>query len=454
VDDRVPVDDKAAVLRAWRKMPIADRGEGIYLYDIEGKRYIDGAAGSSVVVNLGHGVKAIRDAMYRQMEKVSFAAPHVFATEPLLKLGRMVAERAPGTMRNNCRTWFTCTGTDAVDDAMRVTRQYFIAKGQRSKTLFISRWQSFHGNNLSVTGMHGATPRRRMYVGMNINSPHIPPAYCYRCPFEMALPSCRLKCARALETEIRQQGQENVAAFVAEPVVGTALGAVPAPDGYFQVIREICDKYGVLFIADEVMTAWGRLGYPFGIDDWGVTPDVIATAKGLTGGYATLAAMIAREEIWAALESSGTTYQAGHTMDLNPVACSAAIAAINYAEDHDLARNSRETGAYLLERLHELLDYDIVGDVRGKGLMCGLEFVRDKKTKEPFDPALRVSARFQEEAMARGLILFSCFGCVDGTMGDMMIITPPLIITRPQVDEMIVIIKDALEAFQKEALKG
>jgi adenosylmethionine-8-amino-7-oxononanoate aminotransferase len=441
--------DKAAVLRAWRPMPVADRAEGIYIYDVEGKRYIDGASGSSVVVNLGHGVKSIRDAMYAQMEKVSFAAPHVFANEPLLKLAKVVAERAPGTLKNNCRVWFTCTGTDAVDDAMRLTRQYFVSKGKRSKTLFIARWQGFHGNNLAVTGMHGTTPRRRMYVGMNINGPHIPPANCYRCPYEMTRATCQLKCARALETEIKQQGEENVAAFVAEPVVGAALGAVPAPDGYFQVIREICDKYDVLFIADEVMTAWGRIGYSFGIEDWGVTPDIIATAKGLTGGYATLAATIGREDIWQSIEDTGTPYLAGHTMDLNPVACSAALEAIKYAEENDLARNSRETGAYLLGRLQELLAYDIVGDVRGKGLMCGLELVKDKNTKEPFDPSVHASARLQDEAMARGLILFSCFGAAEGTAGDMMLVTPPLIITRSQVDELMAILKASIEAVQQ-----
>ena len=356
---------------------------------------------------------------------MSFAAPHVFANEPLLKLGDVVAERAPGTMRNNCRTWFTCTGTDAVDDAMRLTRQYFITQGKRSKTLFISRWNGFHGNNLAVTGMHGATPRRRMYAGLNINMPHIPPAYCYRCPFEMTRDTCNLKCARALETEIRQQGEENVAAFVAEPVVGTALGAVPAPDGYFQVIREICDKYDVLLIVDEVMSAWGRIGRWFGIEDSDVTPDIIATAKGLTGAYATLRPRSAGKSSgrrsrkrgrrsrqatrWTSIRSPVRRRPRGHLV----------------RRGARLLRNSRETGAYLLERLEELKDSDIVGDVRGKGLFSGIEFVRDPKTREPFDPDLHVSLRFQQEAMARGLILFSCFGSLNGVAGDMMLYPAP-----------------------------
>jgi adenosylmethionine-8-amino-7-oxononanoate aminotransferase len=448
--DEKAMDQKTAVHRTWRKMPVAERGEGIYLYDVDGKRYLDGSAGSSVVVNIGHGVQRINDAMYAQMRKVSFAAPHVFSNAPLLALGKMVAGHAPGTMENNSRAWFTCTGTDAVDDALRVTRQYFVSTGQRSKTLYISRWQGFHGNNIAVTGMHGHTGRRRMYMGLYINSPHIPPAYCYRCPFEMTYPACNLKCARALETEIRQQGEENVAAFVAEPVVGAALGAVPAPEGYFQVIREICDKYNVLLIADEVMTGWGRTGHWFGIEAWGVTPDIIATAKGMTSGYTTLAATIAREEIWAAIEKTGVPFLAGHTMDLNPVSCTGALEVIRYVEEYDLPKNARETGAYLLQRLEELKESDIIGDVRGKGLMCGFEFVKDKHTKAPFPTADKISARFQEAAMQNGLVLFSCTGCVEGVAGDMMLVTPPLVITPSQVDELIDLLKKTLTAFEKQ----
>jgi adenosylmethionine-8-amino-7-oxononanoate aminotransferase len=442
--------EKNAVQRMWRKMPVAERGEGIYLYDVDGKRYLDGSAGSSVVVNIGHGVKSVAEAMYTQMQKVSFAAPHVFSNEPLQRLGQVVAAHAPGAMKGNCRAWFTCTGTDAVDDAMRVARQYFVSIGQRSKTLFISRWQGFHGNNLAVTGMHGHTGRRRMYVGLNINMPHIPPAYCYRCPFEMTYPSCGLKCARVLETEIRQQGEENVAAFVAEPVVGAALGAVPAPDGYFQIIREICDKYNVLMIVDEVMTAWGRTGHWFGIEGWGVTPDIIATAKGMTSGYTTLAATIAREEIWAAIEKTGMAFLAGHTMDLNPVSCAGALEVLKFVETHRLLDNSREVGAYLLQRLGELLELEIVGDVRGQGLMCGFELVRNKQTKEPFDPSLKVSLKLQDEALKRGLVLFSCTGCVEGVAGDMLLVTPPLVITRVQVDELMDILKESLRAVQAD----
>ena len=444
---------KTVVHRFWdTTSPVAARGEGIYLYDQDGNRYIDGASGSSVVVNIGHGVQSVVEAMYEQGKRVSFAAPHVFTNEPLLRLGQMVSDRAPGTLRNNCRIWFSNTGTDSVDDAARLARQFFCATGRGTKYLIIGRWQGFHGNNLAVAGFSGHTFRRRLYFPMFVNTPHIPAAYCYRCPFELAYPSCGLKCARALETIIHQVGEENVAAFIAEPVVGAALGSVPGPPGYFDLIREICDRHDVLLIVDEVMTAWGRIGHWFGIEDWGVTPDIIATAKGISSGYTTMAATIAKEEIWQAIENSGLPFVAGHTMNQNPVACAGAVANLEYMQAHDLAANSRGVGAYLLQRLHELLDFAVVGDVRGKGLMCGLELVRDKATKEPFAPERKVSLLLEREAIKRGLILYSCAGCVEGVAGDMILVTPPLVITRQQVDDLIAITKEALQATE-EALQ-
>lgn len=440
------------VLRSWNTLPVAERGEGIYLWDTEGNRYIDGAAGSSVAVNIGHGVRPVLDAIAEQGRRVSLAAPHVFTTEPVLKLGELIAEKAPGTLRQNCRSWFSVTGTDSTDDSARLARQYFVNVGKQAKHVIISRWQSFHGNNIAVAGFSGHTLRRRYYYPMFVNSPHIPPAYCYRCPFEMTYPQCNLKCARALETLIRQTGEENVAAFIAEPVVGAALGAVPAPEGYFQLIREICDRYNVLLIIDEVMTAWGRTGRWFGIEDWSITPDIIATAKGLTSGYAPLAATIAAHDLWNPIRESGTVFLAGHTMNHNPVSCAAAVATIRYLEERDVLANVRTTGAYLLERMEELLEFRIVGDVRGKGLMCGMELVQNKSTKAPFSPEARASQVVKEEAMKRGLILFPCTGCVDGVEGDMMLVTPPLVITREQVDELISISKEALLAAEVRLL--
>jgi adenosylmethionine-8-amino-7-oxononanoate aminotransferase len=443
--------NEVLVHRDWqRQFPKVARTEGIYVYDENGRRYIDGSGGSSVVVTIGHGVREVLDAVVEQAERFWFHPAHAFANEPSLQLSDMIGALAPGEMRDACKVWLTCTGTDAVDDAARLARQYFVERGEPSRYQIISRWQAFHGNNIAVAGFSGITGRRRSFMPMYVNMPHIPPAYCYRCPYEHTYPECGLLCARALEREIRQQGPENVAAFIAEPVVGAALGAVPAPPGYFQAIRDICDRYGVLWIADEVMTGWGRTGAMFGVDHWGVTPDIIATAKGISSGYAPIAAIIARDSIWEPLERNSSAFRAGHTLNANPISCAASRAVLNYLLDHDLVSNCREVGDYFLGRLHELLAYDVVGDVRGKGLMLGIEFVANRATKQPFPPEMRVSRRVEDAAFERGLVIYSCTGSVDGLMGDMILIAPPLIITREQVDDFMAILHAAIQDVARE----
>lgn len=441
---------RLVVHRRWGSdIPMIDHAEGVYLYDTNGKRYIDACGGSSVVINLGHGNKEVVDALAQQALKVAFSPAHVFANGPAEQLGEMVAALAPGELKDNCRVWFTCTGTDAVDDAVRLARQYAVVNGQPSRSLVISRWQGFHGNNLAVAGFHGHTFRRTVYMPMYVNSPHIPPAYCYRCPFEKTYPACDLLCARSLEREIRQQGAENVLAFIAEPVVGAALGGVPAPDGYFQVIRDICTRYGVMFIADEVMTAWGRTGRQWGIEHWGVTPDIIATAKGISSGYTPLAAVVARESIWDVLEEKNSPFRAGHTYNANPASCAAGVAVLTYLQKHDLVARSREMGAYFLQRLATLLDHRIIGDVRGLGLMLGFEIVKDKQTKEPFPAAMKMSSVMELEALKRGLVIFSCTGSVDGVAGDMILLAPPFVITREQIDDCVTILHETITAMEK-----
>jgi adenosylmethionine-8-amino-7-oxononanoate aminotransferase len=395
-------------------------------------------------------VAEVYEAIQDQAERVSLPPVHVFTSEPALKLGGMVAGLAPGKMRNHCKVWFTCTGTDATDDAVRLARQHFVEQGKWSKHLIIGRWEGFHGNNIAVASFSGHTFRRRLFVPMLVNSPHIPPAYCYRCYFEKTYPGCGLLCARALETEIRQQGPENVAAFIAEPVVGAALGAVPAPEGYFSIIREICDKYDVLFIDDEVMTGWGRTGQMFGVEHSGVDPDIIATAKGISSGYTPLAAVIASDEVWAPLVENDSPFRAGHTLNANPISCASGIAVLEVLLENDLVSKAREQGAYFLESLSALLDHPIVGDVRGQGLMLGFELVQDKETKEPFAPEQRVSQRIVDAAFERGLVVYACSGAVEGIKGDMILMAPPFIITRSQIDDIMAILQDAIAAVEED----
>lgn len=440
-----------AVHRDWdREFPVIVRTEGIYLYDQEGRKYIDGSGGSSVVTSIGHGVAEVPAAMHEQAGRFSFYPAHAFTNQAFLDLCDLVVSLSPGGLKDNARVWVTCTGTDAVDDAVRLARQYWVESGQPSKFQVISRWQAFHGNTISVAGLSGLTARRKIFQPMYIDSPHIPPAFCYRCPFEKTFPGCRLLCARALETAIRQQGPENVAAFIAEPVVGAALGCVPAPPGYFQEIRAICDRYNVLFIADEVMTGWGRTGRMWGIEHWDVTPDIIATAKGMTAGYTPLSAVIARDDLWAVLERNHSPFKAGHTLNANAVSCAGAIAVIRYGLDHCLAENARLRGMQALDGLHAMMErHPLLGDVRGLGLMFGFEFVKDKPAKLPFAASLKVSSLFEQAALARGLVTYPCTGTVDGVLGDMILMAPPLVISPSEMDELLAIIDESLSAVEQ-----
>ena len=445
--------NEVAVHRRWGwNYPIMARAEGIYLWDTEGKRYIDGSGGSSVVSSIGHGVAEIPGAMARQAEQYSFYPTHVFSNAKLLELADLIGSLAPGGLQNNCRIWMTVTGSEATDDSARLARQYWVTKGQPLKHIVIGRWQAFHGDNIFSVSMSGLTGRRRMYTPMFRDMPKIPPAFCYRCYFEKTYPDCRLLCARVLEDAICQAGPENVAAFIAEPVVGAALAAAPAPDGYFQIIRDICDRHDVLFIADEVMTALGRTGKMWGIEHWDVTPDVIALSKSLTCGYFPVAAVIARDEMWETLRAKGAHFRAGHTMNGSAVGMAAAIETIKYIQMHDLVENARVVGGYFIEQLQSLLDYRTVGDVRGKGLMVGFEFVADMKTKAPFPPGLAVSQVFNRLTFERGLVTYPCAGTVRGVAGDTILMAPPLITTRSQVDEIMGILHDSMHAFEAQFL--
>jgi adenosylmethionine-8-amino-7-oxononanoate aminotransferase len=441
-----------AVHRDWdREFPVMERAEGIYLYDQDGRKYIDGSGGSSVVTSIGHGVKEIAQVMYEQAQKFSFYPAHAFTNEKFLELSDLVVSLAPGELREKSRVWVTCTGTDATDDAVRLARQYWVESGKPSKYQVITRWQAFHGNTISVAGYSGITGRRSIFQPMFIDSPHIQPAFCYRCAFEQTYPECKLLCARALETAIRQQGADNVAAFIAEPVVGAAIGCYPAPSGYFQTIREICDRYDVLFISDEVMTGWARTGKMWGIEHWEVTPDIIATAKGMTAGYTPLSAIIARDQIWATLEKNHSPFKAGHTLNANAVSCAGAIAVINYILEHNLVENSRQRGLQALIGLGWLMEkHPIVGDVRGKGLMFGFELVKDQATKRPFESKQHVSRLFEIAAAKRGLVTYPCTGSIDGVLGDMVLLAPPLVIDESQINDVLNIIDASLGDVEKQ----
>lgn len=428
--------------------PVADRAEGVYIYDIEGKQYIDGSGGAAVV-SIGHGVKEITEAMVRQAEKISFSHGSQFTSRAAIDLASKLVALSPEGLT---RVYFLSGGSEAVETAIKMARQYQVERGKPQKYKVISRWTSYHGNTLGALALSGHTGRRRFYLPLIQHTPHIVPAYCYRCPFEKNPKECHLECADDLEKTILYEGPDSVSAFIAEPIVGATAGALVPKDGYFQRIREICDRYDILLIVDEVMTGMGRTGKNFGIDHWKVIPDMIVVGKGLSSGYTPLFVVIAKEEIHRAIKEGSGAFIHGHTYGQNPLSCAIGCAVIDYLLKHDLITRSAKMGDYLLQRLQSLTKFEMVGDIRGKGLFAGVEFVKDRKTKEPFDPQLRVNIHIANRAFERGLITYPGGGGADGIRGDHLLLAPPFIITEKQIDQMVSILEESLAEVSKEVL--
>lgn len=428
-----------------RTYPVVVRGEGVYLFDADGHRYLDGSGGSAAVTAIGHGVPEVVAAMAAQAARLAYAPTHAFTTEAAEACARLVIEAfAPAGF---AKVWFVSGGSEAIENAIKMAIQYHRERGEGTRHLVIGRWLSYHGATLAGLAAGGNAGRRRPYGAALPAAEHIPPSHPYRCWVDSACPGCSLRCADMLDRTIRQVGAENVAAFIAEPVVGATLGASAAPSGYFQRVREICDQHGVLFIADEVMTGFGRTGRNFGIDHWGVTPDLIACAKGIAGGYVPLGAVLVKPEFVAEVAQRSGSFVIGHTSSANPLACATGLAVLNYIRDHDLGRNAAEVGAYFLDRLRDLASrHEIVGDVRGLGLLCGVELVRDRATKEPFPPAWVVARRVAAATLERGLVSYPGAGSADGVAGDHLLYAPPLTITRAQIDDLVAILDESLTA--------
>lgn len=409
------------------------KGEGIYLYDENGKRYIDGCSGSAVA-NIGHGNKEVAKAMEKQASTIAFTHLSRFTTDAIINLADKVAEMAPGDL-NKC--YFVSGGSESTETAIKMARTYFLERdGVTRKYKIISRWNSYHGNTIGALSMTGHTARRRKYDPYLINFSHIPAPYCYRCPYGQTYPECGLKCAYALETEILQQGAENVAAFISEPVIGSAAPGVYPPKEYYKIIREICTKYDILMISDEVMAGFGRTGKNFGIDHYEVVPDMLTTAKGMSSGYSPLGATVVRDEIYDTIAKGSGRFTHGHTYGGNPLSCAVGCIVLDIIKRENLVENARKMGEYLMEKLQSLYKYPIVGDIRGKGLMIGIEFVKDKETKEPFDPKQNVQGLVTVKALNNGLVLYPGGGSVDGVRGDHELLAPPINITKDEVDEL------------------
>ncbi len=435
-----------------RKYPVAVRGEGVWLYDESGKKYLD-AAGGAAVISIGHGVRPIIAAMGRQARKVAFVHSSQFTTMAAQKLARLLCSLAPGHFKKSGRVFFTSGGSEATESAIKLVRQYWLERGEPKRFKILSRWSSYHGATLGALGLSGNQRRREAFLPMLVEQGHIAPCYCYRCPFGLEFPACELKCAHDLAQMIEAQGPETVAAFIFEPIVGATNGAVP-PDGYVKTIREICDRYGILLIADEVMTGLGRTGKNFAVDHWGVVPDIVLTGKGLTSGYAPLGALLARGEISEVLEKGSGVYRHGFTYSAHPVSVAAGLAVQKWIAKNQLVEQGARQGDYLAKRLEELRRFPIVGDIRGKGLLQTVEFVQDRETRKPFRPEAQVIEKLDEKLREAGVNAYPMKGCADGISGDHFLLAPPFIISQADIDFLMDTTAAAIASTQEDLLKS
>ncbi|WP_020675060.1 aspartate aminotransferase family protein [Geopsychrobacter electrodiphilus] len=427
-----PASDGYLFYQNRKTLPIIDRAEGIYMWDTKGKQYLDGCSGA-VVANLGYGNKRIEQAINRQAQKTFFAYRTQFESEPALQLAAKLVEVSAPHLN---KVFYVSGGSEAMEAAIKLCRQYFYAKGEGSRHLFISRTPSYHGSTLGVLGLTAYSPLENPFRPITKAHPKIPAPYCYRCRYGLSRPSCGLACAWELERVIQEQGPENVAAFVAEPIGGASTGALVPPEEYFGIIQQICKKYGVMLILDEVMTGFGRTGKLFAYEHWGVEADIVGLSKGMGAGYYPLGAIMARHEITDLVLDSGG-FQHGHTYAGNPMGCAIGLEALQIIEDEQLVERSAQMGAKLkagLERLAAV--HAIIGEVRGRGLLLALELVQDRETRRPFPPATEAHNLLTDEASEEGLVIYPRRP-INGLRGDHVLIAPPLIITAEEVDELL-----------------
>jgi adenosylmethionine-8-amino-7-oxononanoate aminotransferase len=437
----------------YRKMahdyPVVERGEGACLYDAAGRRYLDGSGGP-VLVNVGHGVREIVEAMAAQAARVAYVHGSLFTTAVLETYSQRLAGRVP---LPDPRFFYLSSGSEAVEAACKFARQVQVARGEARRDRIISRWGSYHGATLGTLAISGKPAMRNLFAPMFHDMPHIEPPYCYRCPFDAAQgrPSdagcegCDLECARQLEIEIQRQGPERVAAFIGEPVGGATLGGIVPPDDYWPLVRTICDRYGVLLIADEVLTGFGRTGAWFAMDHAGIEPDVMVMAKGAAGGYFPLSILAVRLADVETIRQVDGDFNHGGTFSHHAVGAAAALATLDYLEAHDLVGRAASMGQVLGRRLREsLADLPGVGDVRGIGMLWAIEFVADKKSREPYPPELHFGSRVNARCRERGVLLYPGSGSVDGVRGDHLTVAPPYIITEQQIDEIAAALSEAI----------
>ncbi len=416
-------------------LPTIASGKGCYLYDQNGKEYFDGSGGAAVSC-LGHGDPDVTDAIKQQLDNVAFAHTSFFTSQQAEDLADLLVKHAPGDID---RVYFVSGGSEAVEAALKLARQYFLEAGEGKRHRVIARRQSYHGNTLGALATGGNQWRREPFSPLMIETSHISPCYEYRgkSSGETAYEYGQ-RVANELEDEILRLGPETVMAFVAEPVVGATLGAVPPVEGYYKRIREICDQYGILLILDEVMCGMGRTGTLFACEQDDISPDIITIAKGLGAGYQPIGAMMCTSSIYQAIENGSGFFQHGHTYIGHPTACAAGLAVTKAIIDRGLLDRVNEMGGKLKNALNaQFGQHPHVGDIRGRGLFLGVEIVADRATKQPFAPEKQINKHIKKASFEAGLACYPMGGTIDGKLGDHILLAPPFIISDAQVDEVV-----------------
>lgn len=430
-----------------KKYPRITHGKGVYLYDESGREYIDASSGSACVSNIGHGITEIAEIMKEQALKATVLPTHVFSSPVVEEYMEALVSFAPPGFE---KAWTATSGTEAVESAVKLALQYHRVRGDGHRYKIISRHCSYHGNSVFMLDVGGMPIRKRMYDEWMNHFPHLSTANLYRKPAHLDEAGYVDMLVEEFEQTLLDHDPSSFAALVLEPVVGAALGAVAAPEGYLKRMHAICRKYGILFISDEVLAGFGRTGERFSINKWGVVPDIIAAGKGISGGYFPLSAVMATREVMEPFVSTNSFFMGGHTYACNPLGCAIGHFVIDYMNRHRLVESSGRQGQYLKQRLQKLYKYDIVGDVRGEGLLLGVELVKDRITKEPFAPEMNISKKIGELALQQGVVLYPGKGSSDGIKGDHILISPPFIISNDQCDRIVEVLDSCISRVMED----
>ena len=430
--------------RSLRHTPlVAASSRGIYIVDEHQKQYID-ASGGAAVSCLGHAHPDVLAAMHAQIDKLAYAHTGFFTSEITEALADHLIEHAPGDLTE---VYFVSGGSEAVEAALKLARQYFLEIGQPERTVFVSRRQSYHGNTLGALAVGGNEWRRQPFAPLLMDVPRVAPCFEYR---DRLAHESQDEYTRRLLTEIEQTflatGPERIIAFCAETVVGATTGAVPPTPGYLKGVRQLCDKYGILYIADEVMCGMGRTGTLYAFEQDDAIPDIVIIAKGLGGGYQPIGALLARSHVVEALRQKSGMFQHGHTYLGHPIASAAALAVQRVLQRDQLLPQVRARGAYLAESLRAALgDHPHVGDIRGRGLFMAVELVKDRTTKTPFDHSKKLHAIIKQQAIQNGLLVYPMGGTIDGKSGDHVLLAPPFIVSNDEIDQIVHLLKQSID---------